>query len=101
MRKAILAVAVAAVAFLNVGTASAEATLATNGFPAPVPHYLAAIINDASKKYGVDPNLIAAMTFRESAFNPNAVSGRGAQGLMQLRPRTARALGVRNAFDPQ
>jgi soluble lytic murein transglycosylase-like protein len=75
--------------------------LAAQAFPAPVPQYLAAIINDAAKKYSVDPNLIAAMAFRESAFNPNAVSSRGAQGVMQLMPRTARALGVRDSFDPR
>ena len=105
MRKSILVVAVSALALVNVGRASAgplpQVTLASNGFPAPVPQYLASIIADASKKYGVDPNLIAAMTFRESAFNPNAVSSRGAQGLMQLMPKTARALGVQDSFDAQ
>jgi len=105
MRKSILVVAVSALALVNVGRASAsplpQVTLASNGFPAPVPQYLASIITDASKKYGVDPNLIAAMTFRESAFNPNAVSSRGAQGLMQLMPKTARALGVQDAFNAQ
>lgn len=75
--------------------------LAANAFPAPVPQYIASIINRASQKYGVDPNLIAAMAFRESAFNPNAVSSRGARGLLQLMPRTAKALGVTNAFDPE
>lgn len=79
----------------------ARIQLASNAFPAPVPQYLATIITSAAKKYGVDPNLIAAMAFRESAFNSSAVSSRGAQGIMQLMPGTARALGVKNAFDPQ
>jgi soluble lytic murein transglycosylase-like protein len=79
----------------------APVQLAANAFPAPVPQYLATIITSAAQKYGVDPNLIAAMAFRESSFNSTAVSSRGAQGIMQLMPRTAKALGVKNAFDPQ
>jgi soluble lytic murein transglycosylase-like protein len=78
-----------------------KSDLHANAFPIPVPQYLAGIINDAAVKYGVDPNLIAAMAFRESRFDANAVSSRGAQGIMQLMPKTARALGVRNSFDPQ
>ncbi|HEY4640606.1 MAG TPA: transglycosylase SLT domain-containing protein [Thermoanaerobaculia bacterium] len=74
-------------------------TLAVNAFPLPVPHYLAQIIGDAAAQYHVDPNLIAAMAFRESRFNATAVSSRGAQGVMQLMPRTARALGVHDSFD--
>jgi len=73
--------------------------LASNSFPLPVPQYLSAIINEASAKYRVDPNLIAAMAFRESRFDANAVSSRGAQGIMQLMPRTAKAMGVQNSFD--
>ncbi|HXH41933.1 MAG TPA: lytic transglycosylase domain-containing protein [Thermoanaerobaculia bacterium] len=73
--------------------------LAANGFPIPVPIYLSKAIADASATYRVDPNLIAAMAFRESAFNASAVSSRGAQGIMQLMPNTARVLGVDNAFD--
>ena len=73
--------------------------LAAAAFPLPVPQYLASIISDAAKTYGVDPNLVAAMAFRESRFNSDAVSSRGAQGIMQLMPNTARALGVHNSFD--
>lgn len=73
--------------------------LAAKAFPIPVPVYLTEAINEASAKYGVDPNLIAAMAFRESRFDARALSSRGAQGIMQLMPRTARSLGVRDAFD--
>jgi len=73
--------------------------LAAAAFPLPVPQYLGAIINEAAATYRVDPNLIAAMAFRESRFDANAVSSRGAQGIMQLMPRTAKAMGVRDAFD--
>jgi soluble lytic murein transglycosylase-like protein len=101
MRLRIVALLFATLMCAKVASANPIMPLAATAFPAPVPQYLAAIINDAAKKYGVDPNLIAAMTFRESAFNTNAVSSRGAQGLMQLMPKTARALGVQNAFDAQ
>jgi soluble lytic murein transglycosylase-like protein len=74
-------------------------SLAAESFPVRVPVDHARIITEASSRYGVDPNLIAAMAFRESRFDPNAVSRRGAQGIMQLMPRTARALGVRDSFD--
>lgn len=77
----------------------AATTLAAQAFPLPVPHYLAGIIGDAAKQYDIDPNLIAAMAFRESRFETSAVSSRGAQGIMQLMPKTARALGVRDSFD--
>lgn len=66
--------------------------------PVQVPFYLSQIIREAASKHEVDPNLVAAVVFKESAFNPNAVSRRGA--LMQLMPRTARAMGVQDSFDP-
>jgi soluble lytic murein transglycosylase-like protein len=59
-----------------------------------------AIIQKAAEKYGVDAKLVRAVVHAESGFNPRAVSGVGAQGLMQLMPDTARALGVSDAFDP-
>ena len=91
----------AAFALLALPLSAATTPLATNAFPAPVPSYLASIITDAASTYHVDPNLVAAMAFKESRFDPNAVSWRGAQGVLQLMPRTAKALGVRNAFDPK
>ena len=61
----------------------------------------AAEIKDAAERHGVPERLVQAVIRVESAFNPRAVSVKGAQGLMQLMPETASMLGVRNSFDPQ
>src|SRR5262249_8618575 len=58
-------------------------------------------IHEMAERYGVDPALVHAVIDAESAFNPWAVSPKGAQGLMQLMPRTASALGVRDSFNPR
>lgn len=55
----------------------------------------------ASREFGVEEAIVRAIMHAESAFNPNALSRAGAQGLMQLMPATAARFGVVNAFDPE
>ena len=59
------------------------------------------IIMQVSMRHNVDPALVKAIILAESRFNPKAVSYRGARGLMQLMPRTARGLGVQDSFNPE
>jgi len=59
------------------------------------------LIDRAARSAAVRPELVRAVIVVESAFNPRAVSKRGAVGLMQLRPATARRYGVSDAFDPE
>jgi soluble lytic murein transglycosylase-like protein len=54
----------------------------------------------AARRHGLEPGLVMAVVSVESGFRPEAVSPKGAQGLMQLMPKTAEALGVEDAFDP-
>jgi len=59
------------------------------------------VVNSASAAYHLDPDLVNSVIHAESGFNSRAVSPKGAQGLMQLMPSTATALGVNDAFDPK
>jgi len=61
---------------------------------------LAALAQETARKYGVDPELVKSVIRVESGFDPGAVSPAGAEGLMQLMPSTAAALGVHDPFDP-
>ena len=70
---------------------------------APIPARvmsLGEVVQDASQRNKVDAELILSVIRAESAFRTNAVSPKGAQGLMQLMPQTAAQLGVRDALDP-
>ncbi len=54
-----------------------------------------------ARRHGLDPELVIAVVSVESGFKPQAVSPKGAQGLMQLMPKTAESLGVADALDPE
>ena len=58
------------------------------------------VVEHVAKENKIDPKLVKAIIEKESGFNPDATSGAGAMGLMQLMPGTARQMGVKNPYDP-
>lgn len=67
----------------------------------PVEEDLETIIRDAAARHGIEPDLLAAVIAVESGYRADALSPKGAQGLMQLMPATARELAVEDPFDPR
>jgi soluble lytic murein transglycosylase-like protein len=64
------------------------------------PAELRELVETLAERHGLRKELVLAVVAVESAFAPNAVSPKGAKGLMQLMPGTAAALGVQDVFDP-
>jgi soluble lytic murein transglycosylase-like protein len=87
----------------NIASFEAVPVEAAPPAPPPVaavkPETLTDIVHEASDKHLIDEDLIHSVIRAESGFNPKAVSPKGAQGLMQLMPATARGLGVADSFD--
>lgn len=75
-------------------------TLAARSSTANAPDGLKRLATETAERHELDPALIYLMIETESAWNPRAVSVKGAQGLMQLIPGTAERFGVRDPFDP-
>ena len=69
--------------------------------PARAPARYADLVQELAARHGVNPALVEAVMRIESGFDPNAVSPKGAAGLMQVMPRTAARLRVPDRFDPR
>ena len=88
--------------YVDVPTSDIESFEEDLSAPAPLhsAQSMDEVVNAVSGRHHLDPDLINSVIHAESGFNPRAVSPKGAQGLMQLMPRTASRLGVANSFDP-
>ena len=69
--------------------------------PSPDPSEMKDLVAATARDYDLNPELVESVIQVESNYNPYAVSPKGAQGLMQLMPATARRFGVKNSFDPK
>jgi soluble lytic murein transglycosylase-like protein len=87
----------------GVGSTPREALARSDGWLAArvaTPSLYDGAIAEAARSNAIDPKLVKSVMLIESAFNPAAVSRKGARGLMQLMPDTALHYGVQNSFDP-
>lgn len=66
-----------------------------------LPEGMGSLLSQAENDTGLPTSLLQSVIRQESGFNPSAVSPKGAEGLMQLMPSTARSLGVENSMDPE
>jgi soluble lytic murein transglycosylase-like protein len=103
--KSVRAPAAPARAVVPPATPSTADTEATGSFvkpaePAKVQDPIDRIVQESAQRHKVDPALVKAVISTESGWNPNAVSRKGAEGLMQLIPETAERFGVGNPLDP-
>ena len=64
-------------------------------------HLFQPIVLKAANRHKVEPAMVMAIIMAESSYNPKAISKKGAKGLMQLMPTTARSLGVKDSFNPE
>jgi soluble lytic murein transglycosylase-like protein len=90
---------VVAGAAVGPGQAVVSQDVITAGRPV-IPAEFDALVNTLSTRHGVDARLVHAVITVESAYQPRARSVKGARGLMQLMPATAKQYGVRNAYNP-
>jgi soluble lytic murein transglycosylase-like protein len=67
---------------------------------APQKAHYKKLISDIATSHGMDPKVIKGIVQVESGYNPQALSSKGAMGLMQLMPETASAMGISNPWDP-
>ncbi len=94
--------------YVNTGESSTRADWMTRSFSpgasavsGRVPANIDQLVEEAASRFQVDPELIHAIIRVESDYDPQAVSSKGAMGLMQLIPATAQRFGVANPFDPK
>jgi soluble lytic murein transglycosylase-like protein len=80
--------------------APAYRTTTAHAAPGSAPRFDDIVVTHA-RRHALRPELVRAVIQVESGYNPAATSPKGAMGLMQLMPATARELGVRNAYDPE